>query len=264
MPSDAIEIVADRAGLARVWRRADVSLDAVVAAVADVGETLKRNDKSHTKRAGDFVVKTSEGPFLAQLLKHTFRRARYRRGWRAALYLEQHGVPAPRPVAHVEWGIPGLAWRHATITEFIPGCRDVEQYYDAQTQAGATPGDQAAYLARLANAVNALGSFGARHTDLAGKNILTRDGETFCFIDLDAIAIGGPTTGDGQLQLHVQLYDSFVDRCDDDVLAPFLRALRPAIQTDFDAWFARVKTAQAQRRARTVAAWKREGRYRSG
>lgn len=253
-------VVTERTGVMRVWRRNDVALEAVLDIVTRPGETLKRGGKSHTRRVGVYVVKSSEGPFVLQLLKHTAQRGRYRRGWRAALFLEQHDIPAPRAIAHVEWGIAGLVWRHATVTEYLNDCRDIEHYYDEMASADASPEALNAYLIGIAQSVNALISAGAIHTDLAGKNILTCDGEKFHFIDLDGIVLGEQLDEDRKLQLHVQMYDSFTDRCGDDQLALFLKAVLPDIDMQFEVWFARVKAAQAARRSRTVAAWKREGK----
>ena len=273
MQSDNRGIVIEGTGPMRVWRRSDVPIATVVETLAAPGDTLKRNRKSLTKRVGDFVVKSSEGAFAIQLIKHTALRQRYRCGWYAALFLEQHDIPAPRPVAHVEWERAGAIWRHATITEYLHDCVDVEHFYDAKVTSGAPRGELAAYLARLATAVNALTASGAVHTDLAGKNILTRNGETFWFIDLDGIVLSGTfrtedtggTAGVAfddtrRFTCHVQLYDSFIDRCDDTLLAPFLEAMLPKDYPRFETWFARVKSAQAVRRARTVAAWKREAK----
>ncbi|NUM52629.1 MAG: hypothetical protein HUU46_03195 [Candidatus Hydrogenedentes bacterium] len=260
MSPETDSVVFERTGRMRVWRRVDVPLAAVRDVVNQPGEILKRNEKSCTKRVGAFVIKSSEGPIIVQLIKHTAQRARYRRGWRAALFLADHGIPAARPVAHVEWGSAGLIWRHATITEYIGGCRDVEHYYDELVRRGGAPDVLNEYLKRIADAVNALTATGAIHTDLAGKNILTPDGEKFFFIDLDGIVLGEDLDESRRFQLHVQLYDSFIDRCGDDDLAPFVRAMLPGNDTPFDVWFARVKAAQAVRRSRTVAAWKREGK----
>jgi len=258
MPDAAV--VTSRSGVVRMFRSADVSAEAILNVLATPGESLKRNAKSHTRRIDRYIVKTSEGPLPIELIRHTIDRKRYRRAWNAAIHLAQHGNLAPKPVAHVEWSIAGVIWRHATITEFIDGCQDVEHFYDDHLRDTASASEQAAYLNRLASAVNALIATGAIHTDLAGKNILTRDGKTFLFIDLDGVLLGHAYDELRQLQLHVQLYDSFTDRCSDDLLLPFIAALTPRDHRDFDTWAARVKAAQAVRRASTVASWKREGK----
>lgn len=253
-------IVVERSGALHVIRGPGVSMGQIRDLLAQPGDTLKRNRKSHTRRVGDYVIKSSAGPAPIELVRHTIDRNRYRRGWDAANHLSRYGVCAPIPVAHVEWSFAGLIWRHATVTAFIDGCEDVERYYDKHLRDLAGPSEQAAYLDRLADAVNALIAAGAIHTDLAGKNILTRDGNTFYFIDLDGVLLNTPFDESRQLQLHVQLYDSFVDRCGDDLLLPFVAALQPREHGDFGSWMARVKAAQALRRARTVAAWKKEGK----
>ena len=254
------EIVTEPSGVLRIVHNADISANEIRELLEQPGATLKRNRKSHTRRAGEYVVKSSEGPLPIELIRHSLDRGRYRRGWKAANHFALHGVFAPRPVAHIEWSFAGLIWGHATITTFIEGCEDVEHFYDRHLRESAEPFVQAAYLNRLAVAVNAVIATGAIHTDLAGKNIRTRDGNTFYFIDLDGVLLDCPFDESRQLQLHVQLYDSFIDRCNDDLLVPFIAALQPRNHGDFDSWMVRVKAAQALRRARTVAAWKREGK----
>jgi hypothetical protein len=247
----------------RIWRRNDVSLQAVLDILAREGQLLKQSRKTTVKRVGDAVVKASAGPILAQWMKHTLARARYRRGWHSALFLHQRGIPAPKPIAHIEWGRWGTVWRHATVLSHIDRCKDVEAYYDDRAAMKAPRSELASYLSRLANAVNAFTNTGAVPTDLAGKNILTNDGEMFYFIDLDAVMLpesGAAYDETHRFQCHVQLYDSFVDRCDDELLKPFLKAMLPDAIAPFESWFARVKEAQAIRRARTVAAWTREGK----
>lgn len=258
MPVENVPVVAQRSGFMRIWRRGDVSLDSILDAIAAPGERLKQNDKSLTKRAGGLVVKSSGGNLALQCLKHTFHRERYRRGWRAALHLERHNVPAPRFVAHVEWGTCGACWRHATIAEYVRGCLDVERFYDTMAGRGATHDERAAYLHRLAEAVDRLANSGAIHTDLAGKNILTPDGAMFYFIDLDGVVLGEAFDETHRFRQHVQLYDSFIDRCGDELLVPFLKRMLPVHFGPFDPWLARVKAAQAGRRARTVAIWDRK------
>ena len=251
-----------RSGALRIIHSADVSLDAIRSLLAEPGITLKRNKKSHTRRVGEYVIKSSEGPLPIELVRHTFDRNRYRRAWNAANHLARHGICAPLAVAHIEWSIAGVIWRHATITRFIDRCEDVEHFYDKHLRDKANASIQAEYLNRLAIAVNDFFSAGAIHTDLAGKNILTEDGMTFHFIDLDGVLLNAALDESRQLQLHVQLYDSFIDRCSDELLAPFIASLQPRAHRDFDSWIARVKAAQVERRAKTVSAWKREGKKR--
>jgi len=262
MPSEYPETVRSRHGFLNIWRRADVPIDRLLSLLAESGEVLKRNAKSQTRRIGTVIAKSSEGNLIVQTARHTAQRARYRRGWHAALHLAAHNIPAPRPLAHVEWSLAGIIVRHVTILEYLPDCVDVERFAD--TLLAGVDGERQLhdFLARLAAAVNAFVASGAVHTDLAGKNILTRDGIVFYFIDLDGVVLHAPYTDEKRLLALVQLYDSFLDRCGDAHLTPFLAAMLPE-GASIDSWLPRVKADQAVRRARTVAAWEREGKTAS-
>ena len=81
-------------------------------------------------------------------------------------------------------------------------------------------------------------------------HILTRDGQTFFFVDLDSVALGRCFTDrPPRLRNHVQLYDSFRDRLDDRFLEPFLARMLPSTLTLAD-WMKRVRRLQSKRRAR--------------
>lgn len=311
-----LEVREDRIPGLRILRRADTPVDRIVAALAEPGELLKRSHKSETARVGGWVIKRSVGPAPVQLAKLSLFRSRYRRGWTAACHLFASGVPAPAPVAFVEYTRAGFIRGNALITEFIDGCVDVEAHLDQMLASGAPPAAIHGYLARLAEAVNALADCGAHHTDIAGKNILTRLGQLFFFVDLDGIIVTGVpdrrrerremrpsidlypghdpavATVDNLEQLspparilmrtlkhidlrsirrehkkarfrqmtnHVQLYDSFVDRLNDDYLAPFIRAMLPNDEA-VGPWMREIHARQRKRRARTEAIWRAQGR----
>jgi len=221
----------------------------VLTVLSTPGEVLKESRKSRVERIGGWVIKRCVGPFLSRSVRLTFRRNRYRRGWRAALHLERHGVPAPRAVAYVEKGFGGLLFGNAFIAEYLDGARNVEEYARAMISGGAGPDAFERFLASLADAVNDLNAAGAYHGDLSGKNIFTRDGETFHFIDLDAVEIGAPYTDERRLASLIQLYDSFCDELSDALLAPFVIRMLPPGQ-DPRVWLPRVREGQAARRAR--------------
>ncbi|MCP4644326.1 MAG: hypothetical protein GY851_28040 [bacterium] len=255
-----IAVSVDRLRGMTVRRRSDVSLDAVLSALKTEGQTLKASHKSTTRRVNDWVVKSSGREAGLGLLKRTFRRTRYRRGWDAVVHLAEHGIGAPQPIAFVEaTRLVGLVTSNAFLCEYIDGACDVEAYADRYLVGQAEPEDIHAYLKRIADAVNALAASGAYHADLAGKNILTRDGVSFFFIDLDSVALGCRYTKDLRMKNHVQLYDSFCDRWDDGFLEPFLARMLP--DTDgLPNWMKKVRELQSIRRARTEAAWRRHGR----
>ena len=223
------------------------------------GEVLKASRKSETRQVGEWVVKRSCARGMAALCRHTFCRERYRLGWVAAHHLQRQGVAVADPWAYVEWGRFGLIWGNAFVSAFLDGTQDVEHYADAMVTRGWKPGDVHAYLGGLAEAVNRLCASGAYHTDLAGKNILTRDGREFYFIDLEGVVIGRPYTRELRMETHVQLYDSFCDRFDDTYLEPFIAQMlpEPGVLSD---WMNEVRATQRVRRARTEAIWREQGR----
>jgi len=236
----------------------DISLDEVLRALREPGEVLKRSKKSTSSRVGNWVVKTSlRGGFGA--LKRTLCLSRYRRGWTAARYLERKGVSVPRALAFAEERNGGLIMRNALVSQYLDGCCDVEAHADAMIVRAAGDDEVAAYLRRLAEAVNALCASGAFHGDLAGKNILTRDGEAFYFIDLDGVGLNVAYTDAMRFKNHVQLYDSLCDKWPDAFLEPFLLHMLPD-RLDAARWMDHVRSAQAQRRAIIEAKWRKQGR----
>ena len=254
-----IGVCVERVGGMLIHRREDFATESVLEAFRTPGTLLKASHKSETKRAGDLVVKRSRQRGIGALVRHTLLRGRNRHVWTAARYLESRGVSIPRAYAYIEYGRFGLCWGHAFICSYLDGYVDVEAFADGMIARGVSAVEVAGYLKWLAETVNCLSSSGAIHKDLAGKNILTRDGEQFTLIDLDAVELDCPLTGEIRLSTLVQLYDSFNDRWGDDLLRPFVAHMLPD-SNDIDSWFERVKAGQKTRRARTEAIWREQGK----
>lgn len=238
--------VLHRQGLDRVYHHKDVSVNDVMQILRQSEEVLKRSRKSLIHRAGPCVVKSSL-PGLTGFLRLTFSRARYRRAWIAAQHLEAHGIGIPRTIAYVERGGMGLLFANHLVSEYLEGHRDSEQYLVRLIQIGSGKVSIAAYLNALAEAVVALVESGACHHDLSGKNIYTRDGEHFVFIDLDDVSVGEPYTEALRLKNLVQLYDSYCDVLSDAVLVPFINRLLPA-GVDPRIWMPKIRKGQQERR----------------
>jgi acid stress-induced BolA-like protein IbaG/YrbA len=248
-----------RRGLNRVQVLEHTNLDAVIAAVREPGEELKRSGKSRTWRVHEWVVKSVCGAFPVRVAKLTFRRARYRRGWEAACFLRSRGIHVPEPVAYLERGFAGLVWDNAFVSDYLEDQVDVEVFMRALLKRNAGAETIAMFLQELADAVNAFTDTGAWHADLSGKNIYTADGRHFYFIDLDAVILDEELTDDRRLKNHVQLYDSFCDMLNDSVLVPFIeRMLTPA--HDPRVWMPSVRKGQADRRHEVEERWAREGK----
>jgi Lipopolysaccharide kinase (Kdo/WaaP) family len=257
-PDQTQDFVVDRLPWARVHRRTDTPLDSVLELLSAPSQTMKTSRKSVTRRVGDLVVKASRFEGGLGVLKHTVLRSRYRQAWRAALHLSQHGVGVATPIAFVEYGRFGIITGNVFVSEFLEGCCDIETFADRMEEQQASNADVHAYLEGLADAVDRLCASGAHHTDLAGKNILTRDGQSFYFVDLDGIELDGDYGKEARFKNHVQLYDSLCDWWDDSFLLPFLQRMLPE-DASADAWTASVRDAHARRRAAIEAKWRRQG-----
>lgn len=248
-----------RRGLTRVYLANGVTEEAVRAALHETGDELKCSQKSRTRLVGQWVIKSVGGPFSTRLLKLSSRPARYRRGWDAACFLHDHGIAVPMPVAYVEWGIAGICWRNAFVSQYLDEQVNVEEFLRALLKRRASAETVALFLQELADAVNALTATGAYHADLSGKNIFTADGRAFTFIDLDAVVLGEPYDDDRRLKNHVQLYDSFCDELNDSVLVPFIERMLAA-HHDTRVWMPAVRKGQRERRHRVEERWAKEGK----
>jgi hypothetical protein len=234
-------------GRLRLYHRADLDAQALLQAIKGGGEVLKTSPKSETRRVGEWVVKRSRLEHGLGPIKRTLVRSRYRRAWIAANHLRVRHVCVPEPLAYGEWTWRGIVFGNAMATRFLDGYVNVE-VYAAQLVREAAPREALdGFFSGLATAVNELTSAGAYHADLSGKNILTKDGAEFYFIDLDGVVLGKRYDDGLRLKNHVQLYDSFCDFCDHDTLARFIAGMTPD-GSPFTAWLHSVKHGQKIRR----------------
>jgi len=241
-----------RKGLRRIYVCDDVPMESLLSAVNTPGQTLKQSTKGLVRRVEGWVLKTTYGT-----LKQTFRRSRYRRQWVAAHHLRRHGVGVPRPIAFVERRLLGIVFENTMVSEYLAGYRNVEVFMAALAHHGAGQDTVSLFLEGLADAVNRLTACGAHHADLSGKNIFTKDGTSFVFIDLDAVEVGREYTRDQRVKNHIQLYDSFCDTLSDTMLVPFIQRMIPE-GTDPRVWLPEVRKGQAARRRRLEARRERQ------
>ena len=253
------DVVTEHCGNAIVHHRAGLDCQQILDTISAQGEVLKTSPKSITRRIDALVVKACAGGAGLGLLNRSLRRNRYRRGWFAGLYLEKQGVAVPRVKAFVETGRWGLIAASYLVMDYLEKACNVERYAVELVQDEAPEEDIRTFLRGLARAVNELRGVGAYHQDLSGKNIYTRDGERFHFIDLESIVPAERHTRKMIFRNHVQLYDSFCDLLGDDLLEPFLAEMAPEEQ-DYAMWAKLVRRGQAARRTRQVAIWRRQGR----
>lgn len=242
-----------------VHHRGDIGCQRILEIISAEGDVLKASPKYITRRVDAYVVKASSGGPLHGWMNGIVRRKRYRRGWMAGLYLEQEGVKVPRVHALAEtkrWGFTGAS---CLVMDFLEGTTNVERFAADRVQDGATPEELRGFFRGLAQSITSLRQARVFHRDLSGKNILTRDGKEFFFIDLESVYPAERYTRKMHFKNHVQLYDSFCDFVGDDVLDVFLFELLPENE-DYARWSKIVRRGQAARRTRQLARWRRQGR----
>lgn len=250
----------ERHGGLAVYLTPGVELHEALALLEAPGESLKESRKGSVHRVGDYVVKAS-APGTLNTIKRTARRARYRQAWLAAHHLQAHGIGVPEPVAFFERRRAGVISGHAMISRHLDGQRNVEQFAVGLCKRGAGLDTITLFLDALAKSVRALEAAGAYHADLSGKNIFTRDGARFTFIDLDAVFLGVPYTDERRVLNHVQLWDSFCDFVHERFLVPFIQKMLPP-DIDHRNWLAWVRHIQQQRRHKLELRYARRGEVR--
>jgi lipopolysaccharide kinase (Kdo/WaaP) family protein len=244
------DIIVERWPAATVYRKSHVERGALAAALEAPGELLQHTRKYRTRRVGNWVLKESLPNRGIGPLKHTFQRARCRRAWIAANFLDHVGLAAPAPVAFVERGSGGIILGNTFVMEYLEGCADIEVVAADLAARNATEMTQV-FLYRLADTLQAWANARAYHSDLKGRNVMTRNNERFYMTDLDCVTLNRVHTDEMRLRNHVQLYESLLRHLDEETLAPFLEAIVP-MGTDVDAWTAQVKRHCAERIARRI------------
>ncbi len=234
-------------GKLRLYHRAELDPQVLLEAIKGGGEVLKTSSKTETRRVGEWVIKRSRLEKGLGPVKRTLARGRYRRAWIAGNFLHAHGVRVPEPLAYGEWTLSKLVTGNVMVTRFLSDCINVEKYAAQLVRDSASQETVDAFFTDMAFDINRFTSAGAYHADLSGKNIFTKDGTEFCFIDLDSVVLGKRYTDALRLKNHVQLYDSFCDFCSHDTLTRFIgRLLPPGAQ--LNAWLQSVEHGQKMRR----------------
>jgi len=236
--------------------RNDLEDKQLQALLAHQGEVLKVSSKSKVRRLGQWAVKEMHHGFFSRLIGRARHRSRH--PWMAMNFLSLKEVPVPTPLAYIEYGRLGMVRSSAQIFEYLCFCYDVETWLSLQIREGMEGESIAGFLNRLAQAVNTLSASGAWHADLSGKNIMTREGLEFYFVDLDAVQLEDSYDDEKRLKNHVQLYDSFCDALSDALLVPFIQAMLPD-HIDLRVWMPKVRKAQRERRAKVEAYWAKHG-----
>lgn len=241
-----------------IYLREDVSIQQLDLLLTGEAEVLKETPKSQVRTMGHWIIKSRTTGFLRALCSPSTNKIRHHSAWEASHFLRSKGVRVPEPLGYIEQGRAGIITKSWHIFQNLQQYKDVEMYVSTLIGKGADGVVLAAFLTHLAAAVNGINECGAYHSDLSGKNIFTRDGVRFYFIDLDAVQIDVPYDEEKRLKNHVQLYDSFCDAISDTLLVPFIESLLPE-SIDLRIWMPEVRKAQEKRRAKVESYWAKHG-----
>ncbi|HDP35265.1 MAG TPA: hypothetical protein ENN29_09175, partial [Candidatus Hydrogenedentes bacterium] len=187
-----------RGGVA--YLRKDVNEKQLRALLAHEGEVLKTSAKARVRRLGHWLIKETTLGAASAFIGRARRRGRG--PWMALQFLRGKGVRVPEPLAYIEYGRFGVVTKSAQICQYLSFHYDVETWLSKRIREGAEGETIAAFLEALAKAVNTLCASGAWHADLSGKNIMTRDGTQFYFVDLDAVEMNVPYDDEKRLKNH--------------------------------------------------------------
>ncbi len=247
------EFCVDQAGPLRIFHDPGISLESILATLKSPGEFLKTSRKFTSRRIEKYVIKEGMSQGGIGALKRSVNRARYRQGWLAAHHLKRAGCLVPEAIAFIEQGRGCIITHNMMISQFLLGFIDVRQYAAKLQRRDADTDEIAAFLSAIAKAVNKLNNSGAYHSDMAGKNLFTKDGKEIYFLDLDAVVLGIPYTKQRRLKNHVQLYCSFRGIWQDDILEAFIKEMLPADIAEsreaFSEWMNEIKREQSKRTA---------------
>lgn len=199
----------------------------ILEALSQEGRILKKSPKRLVRHAGPYVLKSRRDTWFLGILRHTFLRSTYRRGWDVALRLHEAGagVPAPRALVEKRWN--GLITGYVLVSDYVPDLVSFWEFWSALGADQASEQEIRASLEALRDALQEVLDAGVYLKDLSRSNILTKDGRDFYFVDLDDAELDIAYTRKRRMRNHFHLYQQFRRLWPRTMIAPFIRDLLP-------------------------------------
>ena len=237
IPANSVHIERHRS--ATLYLCDGVNAQDVLKALNTPGEMLRRSKKRDVRRVGDWVVKSTRMNQGIGPLKVTVNRNRYRNAWISSLAMEKKKLPVPKTIAYVEHQRFGIIWRSTFIFEYMKDCMHALDYVTT-LKAQNDPIAIDEFLEHVAQALFLLEKADINHRDLKLCNLLTQDGKTFYFIDLDEAYINQPFKPEFRMRNHMQIANSLrTNGWEKGVINSFLQRTIPVAE-DQTAWFLKV------------------------
>ncbi|MCX8065675.1 MAG: lipopolysaccharide kinase InaA family protein [Candidatus Hydrogenedentes bacterium] len=194
-------------------------------------EAIKISKKAVSLKINSVFMKITNYPLFEGIFRHLLLRQRCRNSWSISLTAIEMGIPVPTPMFYLERLYYGLPWQNIFASEYIPDSVDVEIFAKKFVKSN--------QLDRLENMLHEivritslLWSHKLLHRDLSGKNILTIDGVNLFLVDLDSVKRCKKISLKDKIKNLTQLYDSFCDFVEEELLRSCIFSLLPEFNND--------------------------------
>lgn len=233
----------------RIWSNEEkFDPDTFLSEISNRGRILKKTSKTSSFQWHSYFIKKTDYPILEGIFRHLFLPNRCRNAWNISNYLTHYHVPTPKPIAYLEILKFSLPYQHFFLSEYLSDSYNVEIFVknEIYSKKGIT----------LENFFNTIKKFlillwgkGIYHKDLSGKNLLTVNGETIYLIDLDSTYLINHFTIKYKIRNLVQIYDSFCDFVDEEILKDLIFTVLSDLSLDeLTIIYNKIKVLQKQRR----------------
>src|SRR4051812_38818022 len=200
-PSAAVESVRAlrrRTPTRRVWCDPDLPNELVRSIIGGepdrllfLSEPMQVKDRCvvarHDSSAGPLLIKRHTWGGSWRTLRMAFRAPAARRCAELGLYLNEHGIPTPRPRAYVDFRIGPWTHRSYLVSDYVEG----ESLY-RYIRFGSQSADEVRHLARqVADIWQTLVDLNVSHNDMKPENFIVDPNGDVWLIDLEKVHLGG-------------------------------------------------------------------------
>ncbi|HOV32891.1 MAG TPA: lipopolysaccharide kinase InaA family protein [Candidatus Hydrogenedens sp.] len=167
-------------------------------------------------------------------------------------------MATPKPIAYVEIFLYSIPYKHFFISEFLYNTCNIEVFIKKNIYK-----EKGIFLSNFFNTfskmVLSLWEKGIYHKDLSGKNLLTIDGQEIYLVDLDSAVIKKHFDIQYKIRNLVQIYDSFCDFLEEDILKNFVSFVLPELaNNDLNSVYHKIQLLQKERRKQHINNLKNE------
>jgi len=212
------------------------------------GKIIKETSKSVSLQLDNyFIKKTKYNPFEGGF-RHLFLSNRCRNIWYISNYLTNYEILTPKPIAYIEALTYSMPYQHYFISEFLYNSYNIEVFIknEIYKEKGVSFYN---FFNTLSKMILSLWEKGIYHKDLSGKNLLTINGQEIYLVDLDSTIIKKHLDIKYKIRNLIQIYDSFCDFLEEDILKNFIFSVLPELtNNELDSVYHKIQLLQKERR----------------